>query len=366
MRRLEIGEKTVLTCVAVQAGTVFLDMSSKAEGVLNAEEVCDENGKCAIKAGDKVSVYYAGNVDGEERFTTRIAENLVKGTADEKLETLKRAFDKGIPIEGKVEKEVKGGYEVAIGDTRAFCPFSQAGIIREEEKAIGRIFTFRITEVRDGGRSIIVSRRAIDEEEKEKVSKALSSKIHIGDIVEGKVESIRDFGVFIDIGGFTALIPISEIALERVEDVSKYLSVGQEVKVKVIGLDWAKSRVSGSLKALLKDPWEEAADKYKAGTKHEGIVYKTAPYGVFIELESGLTGLMHINTIEGLKSDTNIAKVYKKGEKVSVKVIDIDIVKKRISLSPTTSEEADRESKRYMARQDEEDTYNPFAALLKG
>lgn len=381
MRQLfEIGEKVTLPVVAVQAGSVFLNLNAKAEGVLDADEMLDANGKCTVKAGDKITVYYIGNIAGEEKFTTRIASPKGRGgeAKDEGLAVLQRAFEKGIPIEGKVESEIKGGYEVALGKVRSFCPYSQAGIFAhrggEKENAdakgssfVGRTLAFRITEMKEGGKNIVVSRRAIEDEEKAEVTSALSGKVHVGDTVSGKVVQLRDFGAFVDIGGFEALLPISEIARERVEDVSKYLAVGKQVKVKVIGCDWKKSRVSVSLKALLKDPWDDAAAKYKAGTKHDGTVSRTAPYGVFVELESGLEGLMHVSTIEGLERNTNISKVFRKGDKISCKVIDINTEERRISLAPTTSEEQDRETEHYMAGQSgKEDTYNPFAALLKG
>lgn len=198
------------------------------------------------------------------------------------------------------------------------------------------------------------------------VSSELSEKIRVGDIVDARVTQTRDFGAFVDIGGYEALLPISEIALERVKDVAEYLAVGQKLRVKIINCDWVRGRVSVSLKALLRDPWDTAADKYVKGTKHEGVVTRTAPYGVFVQLESGLEGLMHVSTIEGLERNTNIAKVFKKGQKLSVVVLGIDVEERRISLAPTTSAEQDRETEHYMAGQSRaEDTYNPFAALLK-
>lgn len=365
MKRFEIGEKVTLPCVAVQGDTVFLDMNAKAEGVLDASEVCDANGKCSLKAGDKVTVYYIGNVNGEDKFTTRLRAAANGGRRPDET-MLENAFNKGIPVEGKVDKEIKGGYEVLLGAMRAFCPYSQAGInAREGGEIAGRTLTFLITEMKDGGGTIVVSRRAVEEEEKTAAASALSSKLHAGDNVTGKITSLRGYGAFVDIGGFEALLPISEIAREKVDDVSKYLAVGQEVKAKVINCDWARGRVSVSMKSLLRDPWDGALDKYGKGTKHEGVVQKTAPYGVFIELESGLEGLMHISTIEGLERNTNIAKIYKKGQRVSVKVLDIDTQERRISLAPTTSAEIDRAAEQYMAKEDSADTYNPFAMLCK-
>lgn len=370
MKRFEIGEKVTLQVVAVQAGTVFLDMNAKSEGVLDASEMLDADGKCTAKAGQKISVYYIGQADGEEKFTTRIASPSGgrTGNKEEGLAILERAFEKGIPVEGKVDKEIKGGYEVLLGARRAFCPFSQAGAEarNDKESFTGRTLAFRITEMKDSGNTIVLSRRAIEEEERDALSQELSGKIRAGDTVEARVTQIRDFGAFVDIGGFEALLPISEIARERVLDASEYLSVGQKLKVLVISCDWARSRVSVSLKALLRDPWDDAAKKYGKGTKHDGIVTRTAPYGVFVELESGLEGLMHISTIEGLERNTNISKVFSKGQKLSVKVLDIDEKERRVSLAPTTSEEQDIETQHYMAgHSGGEDTYNPFAALLK-
>lgn len=370
MKRFEIGEKVTLRVAAVQADTVFLDLNAKSEGVLDASEMLDANGKCTLKAGESIAVYYIGNVNGEEKFTTRIASSGGGrgGDGEDGLAILERAFEKGIPALGKVDKEIKGGYEVLLGNRRAFCPYSQSG--KEAHGAsdgyIGRTLAFRITEMKDSGRRVVLSRRAIEEEERESASNELSLKVHIGDTMEARVTQIRDFGAFVDIGGFEALLPISEIAREKVTDAANYLSVGQKINVKVIGADWQRGRVSVSLKALLRDPWENADVKYSKGTKHEGVVTRTAPFGVFVELESGLEGLMHISTIEGLERNTNISKVFIKGQKISVKVLGIDTIDRRVSLAPTTSEEQDKETQHYMAGQTEkDDTYNPFAALLK-
>ena len=361
MKHFDIGERVSLKVVAVSADTVFLDLNAKSEGVLDAAELTDENGVCSVQAGDEIDVYFIGNENGEARFTTKISG----GKADKSI--LENAYKNGIPVEGHVDKEIKGGYEVTVGTSRAFCPYSQMGFRQKGDAAsfVGKHLVFKIQEYKNDGRDMLVSNRAIMEEAHERELEALQKKMQEGSTVEATVVSLQKYGAFVDIGGFEALLPISEIARSRVDDVSAVLHEGQKLRVKIIKADWAHERVSVSAKELLADPWESAAEKYKAGAKYDGAVSRVAPFGVFVELEPGVDGLVHISEMDGVDAHTNLAKVFSKGQKMTVLVKEVNAREWRISLTPTTSTEQDKTTARYMSGQTDGEGYNPFASLLR-
>lgn len=360
--RFEIGESLETEIVAITDSTIFLDLSAKSEGVLDRAELADENGNISVKEGDKIKVYFTGEVHGEMRFTTKISG----GKADKSM--LENAYKNGIPVEGHVEAEIKGGFEVKIGGSRAFCPYSQMGFKKKEEPSyyVGKHLSFIITEYKNDGKDILVSNRKIGESEYAQELGKLASQITEGSIVEAVVDSIEKFGAFVNIQDFRALLPISELSFDRVADAGEVVEVGQQLKVKVIKTDWKNERVSVSLKALLADPWEEAAAKFPAGTKIDGSISRIADFGLFVNLDKGIDGLVHISALEDVSSNTNLRKVYKVGQKMSVVVDKVDTESKRISLVPATSKEQDETAEKYLSSQDDDgETYNPFAALLR-
>ncbi len=173
--------------------------------------------------------------------------------------------------------------------------------------------------------------------------------------IKGTVKSLQDFGAFVDISGVQALLPISEVSRSRVDDINKFLEVGQEIETSIIKLDWKTERITLSIKALIKDPWDEAALKYKCDSKHTGVVARITNFGAFVSLESGLDGLIHISELEGDE--------LKKGQKITVQIKSIDTKDKRIALKQASSAQEDEIFKQYL--EPDTDTYNPFAALLK-
>lgn len=361
--RFEIGQAVELEIVQISDSTIFLDLSAKSEGVLDRDELADENGNVSVKEGDKIKVYFTGEVRGEMRFTTKIAGE----KADKEM--IENAWKNGIPVEGHVEAEIKGGYEVKIGNSRAFCPYSQMGYKKREEPSyyVGRHLSFIITEYKNDGKDILVSNRQIGEKEYADQLVKYAEAIKTGDIVEGTVESIEKFGAFLDVNGFRVLLPISEMDLDRVTDAGSIVSVGQTLKVQVIKTDWQSERVSVSLKALMKNPWDSVAEKYPVGTKIDGSISRIADFGVFVNLEKGIDGLVHISELEGISANTNLKKVYSVGQKMSVVVEKVDSANKRISLKTASSAEQDETAAKYLSSQAEEDgeSYNPFAAFFK-
>lgn len=360
--RFEIGEAFETTVVAVTDTTVFIDLNAKSEGLVDAAEFSDENGKTSVKEGDKITVFFAGETNDEMHFTTKIAGNKSDTTM------LENAYKGGIPVEGHVQAEIKGGYEIKLGNARAFCPYSQMGFKNREEPAkyVGKNMTFIITEYKNDGKDILVSNRKIGESEYASKLGKLASQITPGAIVQATVQSIEKFGAFVDILGFRALLPISEISLDRVTDVSEYLEVGQEIKVQVLQTDWKNERVSVSLKALMADPWQNVKNNFPLGTKVDGKISRIADFGLFVNLDKGVDGLVHISELENISANTNLHKVYKIGQEMSVVVEKIDLENKRISLVPATSKEQDETAAKYLSSQDDDgESYNPFAALLK-
>lgn len=361
--RFEIGEPFETTVVAVTDSTIFIDLSAKSEGVVDRAEFADENGEVSIKEGDKIKVFFTGEVHGEMRFTSKISA----GKADKEL--IENAYKNQIPVEGHVESEIKGGFEVKIGTTRAFCPYSQMGYKNKEEPAayIGKNLTFLITEYKNEGRNVLVSNRKIGENEYNAQMAKIASEIKEGSIVEATVDSIQNFGAFVNIQGLRALLPISEVSFERVSDLNGVLEPGQEIKVKVIKADWQNEKVSVSLKALLADPWDSVEKDYPVGTKIDGKISRIADFGLFVNIGKGIDGLVHISDLEDVSSNTNLKKVYKPGQTISVVVKEVNAAKKRIALQTASSAEQDQTAAKYMSSQDDDDgeTYNPFAALLK-
>jgi small subunit ribosomal protein S1 len=182
-------------------------------------------------------------------------------------------------------------------------------------------------------------------------------------VIKGTITMVQDFGAFIDVSGVQALLPISEISRSRVEDIHKTLSVGQEVEVAIIKLDWKNERITLSMKSLLSDPWTTATAKYKSGSKHKGVVVRLTDFGAFVTLEPGLDGLIHISELKSDSRENTPGDILKKGQSIHVQINSIDPVEKRISLKLVSSMEEDANFKKYM--EPETDTYNPFADLLK-
>ena len=306
---LEPGQQIETEIVSISGESIFLQLGGKSEGVLDSAEMTDKDGNITVEEGETITVFFLEAKNGEMRFTTRISGNKA-GQA-----VLENAFKNGIPVEGVVEKEIKGGFEVKIGEARAFCPFSQMGAKRVENAAdyIGKHLTFRILEHGENGRNILVSNRAILEEERKKQVEELKKILTLNSVVKGKIKQLQKFGAFVDLEGIQALLPISEISRERVEDISAVLTVGQEVEAKIIKLDWDSERISLSMKALLADPWDTARDKYKPGSEHKGTVVRIADFGAFVNLEPGLDGLIHVSELKGESRDNNPADLVKKG-----------------------------------------------------
>lgn len=331
LRRIAPGQKITATIVGISGESVFLEVGGKSEGVMNSSEITDSEGQATKSVGDTVEVYFLKNRSGENVFTRRIGS----GSDTDHLE---EAWRSGIPVEGVVKGEVKGGFEITLGaNVRAFCPYSQISLRRSSDPAaefIGTRLPFRISRFDEGGRNIVVSARALQEEERAERQEQLKASLQEGQTVAGVVTSLRDFGAFVDIGGVDALIPISEIGWDRVESVGDHLAVGQEVKVVIKTLDWNKGRISVSLKETMADPWENAAMQFPEGSVQQGRIARLTPFGAFVTLAPGIDGLLHISRLGGGRRIHHPREVLEEGQSVEVKVESVDATGRKMSLAP--------------------------------
>lgn len=328
-QKLEPGMKIDATILQIGDDWTFLDVGQKGEGVLSTAELVNNDGEIQYAVGDVVSAYFLSRSGGELRFTTKI------GGAGSGIEQLENAYQSGIPVDGTLEKEIKGGFEVKLaGNVRAFCPFSQTGL-RQAEPAdlIGQSLPFKITQFSERGRNIVVSHRAILDEEREQLRVSLRETLKEGMVVKGTVTNIRDFGAFLDIGGIEGLLPISEISYGRVENIEDVLSVGQELEVAVKRIDWDNNKFAFSLRDTQADPWNKVGSIYQVGKQYSGKISRLAQFGAFVTLEEGIDGLLHISKLGEGKRIRHPQDVVSVGQQVQVVVEKIDQEERRISLA---------------------------------
>jgi small subunit ribosomal protein S1 len=331
------GQKIEAMIVKITNDWIFLDAGGKSEGYLNRAEFADEEGNLSVKEGDTITAYFLSSKHNEKLFTTKI------GAGDSARQYMEEVWQNGIPIEGVVEKEIKGGFEVKVaGGMRGFCPYSQMGLQRIDnaQDCIGRRQSFKIIEYKNRGRSIILSSRILQEEQRKIEQESLKDALKEGMIVRGTVVSIKAYGAFLDIGGLQGLLPISAIGWLRVEDIHEHLSVGQELEVAISSFDREKNRISLSLKQMLADPWNDVTAKYPEGSLHEGKVVRIVDFGAFATLESGVDGLIHVSKMGRGRRISHPRDVVKLGDLLQVRIDSIDVDQKRISLSIASEDSA--------------------------
>lgn len=333
---LKIGKKTTATVLQIGKDWVFLDVGQKGEGVLDVRELQDDSGEVTIEVGDSISAYFMSRSGGEMRFTLSV------GGGSGGSEQLEEAWRSGIPVDGRVEKEIKGGYEVMLpGSVRAFCPYSQIALRRQDnpEELIGQSFPVKISQYSEQGRNVVVSRRELLEQERQAKQEELKKTLKEGDRVNAEVTSIRDFGAFVDIGGIEGLLPISEVSYSRVEDLSEVLTVGQQLELIVKRIDWAENKFAFSLRDTLADPWSTATTNFPIGRQLVGKVSRMAQFGAFVTLEEGIDGLLHISRLGEGKRISHPREVLTVGQEIAVTIEKVDVDQRRISLAPEGAEE---------------------------
>lgn len=378
----EIGSCVRAKIVLITDTSIFIDIGGKAEGVVDISEFFDiSSGKVTVKVGDVIEVFYIGYYEGAKHFAATISEETLEGQNEEVKKTyLSVAFSKKISVKGQVINERQGGYDIKIGTLRAFCPKSLMFLKKEEsirvQKIIGSKLNFRIIELKSGGDEVaVLSRKELLVAEENKKIDAVFSKIKEGEEKEVSIKSIGEHGINVLLEGLDAFIPISQVSYERLnrrEEIEALYKEEERVKVKVIECSLAKREgevarynIKCSIKALEREPFCDIESKYKVGDKKEGVVEKVLNYGVFIKLEAGITGFIHISKLPNINYNTNLQQVYHRGEKVNIVIDKIDKAAKRIELSFSSSEEEDTYAKKYIEDQEDLEGYNPFKALLK-
>lgn len=313
-----------------ERGIVVIDTPLKSEGYISIEEFLTKDGDLEINVGDRIPVAIEAYEDGygETRLSRQKAKRL------ESWSQLEKAYQEGSVVKGTIYGKVKGGFTVDINTIRAFLPGSLVDVrpVRDMGMYEGRELEFKVIKLDQKRNNVVVSRRSVVETENTEERSALLETIEEGQMVEGTVKNLTDYGAFVDLGGIDGLLHITDISWKRVKHPSEVLQVGQEVKVKVLRFDKERMRVSLGLKQLGEDPWVGVARRYPESTHVFGRVTNIADYGCFVELEEGIEGLVHVSEMDWTNRNIHPSKVVSLGEEVEVMVLDIDEERRRISL----------------------------------
>ena len=328
-RRFERGQVVKGTIVALGQEVAFVDVGGKSEAQIDLAELKDADGDIEVSIGDRLEAMVLSTSGG-----IVLSRRGVRNAATQR--ELEDAFRAGLAVEGKVEKAVKGGYEVRIARERAFCPLSQIDIVRTAEPAVheGKTYTFRIIEYRDGGKSVVVSRRKYLEDEQRARAAELRKSIVPGAVLTGRVASVLDFGAFVDLGGgIQGLLHVSEMSWSRDVTPNAVVAVGDQITVKVLRVDDATEKISLGLKQLQDDPWATVASTYEVGQVRKGRVTRVADFGAFVELEPGVEALAHASTFAPTGSAKGWTKSVPPGTTAAFEVLSIDTAQKRIGVA---------------------------------
>ncbi|MBA2302727.1 MAG: S1 RNA-binding domain-containing protein [Acidobacteria bacterium] len=327
-KRFSRGQSLEGTVVAIGPDVAFIDIGGKGEATIELGELKDDEGNLEVAVGDRIQAVLV-STEGGLTLSRRLARGAATGRQ------LEDAFQTGLPVEGKVEGEVKGGYEVRFAHQRAFCPFSQIDTLRTEPSAhIGRVYQFRIVEFKEGGKNLVVSRRALLEEQQRANAADVRQSIVVGAVITGRVASVREFGAFIDLGGgVQGLLHVSEMGWSRVADTSAMVKPGEEITVKVLRVDDDKQKISLGLKQLTDDPWSRVQATYEIGQVHTGRVTKVADFGAFVELEPGIEGLAHASTFAPTGRPQGWSTLVAPEMTWAFEILSIDLEKKRIGVA---------------------------------
>ena len=316
--------------IGVENDFAMIDVGLKAEGRVALREFAQPGQPAEIKVGDIVDVFV-------ERMEDKNGECMLsreKAKREEAWGQLEKSFKDNLRVNGVIFGRVKGGFTVDLGGAVAFLPGSQVDIrpVRDVTPLIGSPQPFQILKMDRSRGNIVVSRRAVLEETRAEQRSELVASLKEGQILNGVVKNITDYGAFVDLGGVDGLLHVTDIAWRRINHPSEALQIGQHVKVQVIRFNPETQRISLGMKQLEADPWEGVVAKYPAGTKFKGRVTNITDYGAFVELEPGIEGLVHVSEMSWTKKNVHPGKIVSTSQEVEVMVLDIDATKRRISL----------------------------------
>jgi small subunit ribosomal protein S1 len=330
--RIDVAEGSVVKGRVVEVGSesVLIDVGLKAEGRVSLREFAAPGQPVNLAVGDEVEVYV-------ERLEDRNGEAMLsreKARREESWNHLETAFKDTTKVAGYIVGRVKGGFTVDLGGALAFLPGSQVDIrpVRDVTGLMGDKHEFQILKMDRRRGNIVVSRRAVLEESRAEQRNELVASLREGQVLDGVVKNITDYGAFVDLGGVDGLLHVTDIAWRRINHPSEALNIGQQVKVQVIRFNPETQRISLGMKQLLADPWDGVQAKYPASAKFKGRVTNITDYGAFVELEPGIEGLVHVSEMSWVKKNVHPGKIVSTSQEVEVMVLDVDPDKRRISL----------------------------------
>jgi len=328
----DIAEGSVIkgTITAIEKDMAVIDVGLKTEGRVAVKEFTGHGRENPLKVGDVVEVYL-------ERVENALGEAVLsrdKARREESWVKLEQAFNDNQKVEGVIFNQVKGGFTVDLEGATACLPRSQVDIrpVRDVGPLMGTPQPFQILKMDRRRGNIVVSRRTVLEESRAEMRQELVQNLEEGQVIEGVVKNITDYGAFVDLGGIDGLLHVTDIAWRRVNHPTELLQIGQQVKVKIIKINHETHRISLGMKQLLADPWQGIEAKYPANTRFTGRVTNITDYGAFVELEPGIEGLIHVSEMSWVKKNVHPGKIVATSQEVEVMVLEVDPVKRRISL----------------------------------
>jgi len=327
---LEEGAVVKGRVLAIENGQAIIDIGYKMEGRIEVKEFARPGQPADIKVGDEVEVY----LDRVENAKGEAVLSREKARREEAWDRLEQANDKQERVEGQIFGRVKGGFTVDLGGAVAFLPGSQVDVrpVRDVGPLMGIPQPFQILKMDRRRGNIVVSRRAVLEESRAEQRAEIVGKLAEGDIIDGVVKNITDYGAFVDLGGVDGLLHVTDMAWRRVNHPSEILTIGETVKVQVVKVNKDTQRISLGMKQLMSDPWDGVAAKYPMGSKWTGRVTNITDYGAFVELEAGVEGLVHVSEMSWTKKNVHPGKIVSTSQEVEVVVLDVDSAKRRVSL----------------------------------
>ncbi len=316
--------------IAIEAGQAIIDVGYKMEGRVDIKEFADPGEAPVISVGDMVEVFLraAENAKGEAVISREMARR------EEAWDRLEKAYADEVRVDGAIFGRVKGGFTVDLGGAVAFLPGSQVDVrpVRDAGPLMGLKQPFQILKMDRRRGNIVVSRRAILEESRAEQRAEVIGKLAEGDSVDGVVKNITEYGAFVDLGGVDGLLHVTDMAWRRVNHPSEILTIGETVKVQVVKINKETHRISLGMKQLMDDPWDIVSVKYPLASQHKGRVTNITDYGAFVELEAGVEGLVHVSEMSWTKKNVHPGKIVSTSQEVDVMVLEIDGVKRRVSL----------------------------------
>jgi small subunit ribosomal protein S1 len=326
--QLNPGSIVIGTVLDITSDAVIVNAGLKSEGVIPRSQFLNQDGEIEVAVGDQVALDAVEDGFGATRLSRE------KAKRNQAWKVLEKAFEAEDTVVGRINGKVKGGFTVELGDIRAFLPGSLVDVrpVRDTAYLEGKDLEFKVIKLDQRRNNVVVSRRAVVEQEYSEEREKLLETLQEGQEIQGIVKNLTDYGAFVDLGGIDGLLHITDMAWKRVKHPSEVVDIGDEISVKVLKFDRERNRVSLGLKQMGDDPWVNLARRYPEGTRLFGKVTNIADYGCFVEIEEGVEGLVHVSEMDWTNKNVHPSKVVALGDEVEVMVLDIDEERRRVSL----------------------------------